>query len=53
LKPKLKAPGPIKDPGRFERHEVKKGDHYYLSVDAVTKPMEIRKKREDFEDQKR
>ena len=33
---------PIKYPVRFEWHEVKKVEHYYLSVDAVTNPMEIR-----------
>jgi hypothetical protein len=32
----------VKDPTRLKWHEVKKVDHYYLSVDAVTKPMEIR-----------
>jgi hypothetical protein len=53
LKPKLKAPGLIKDPGRFEGHEMKKGDLYDLSVDAVAKPTDIRKKEEDFEGQKR
>ena len=33
---------PITDPARFQWHEVKKVEHYYLSVDAMTKPMEIR-----------
>ncbi len=33
---------PIKDPARFPWHEVKKVDHYYLSVDALTKPMQVR-----------
>lgn len=45
---------PIKNPGRFEWHEVyperrltaaewvNKVDHYYLSIDAVTQPMQIR-----------
>ena len=27
---------PIKNPARFPWHEVKKVDHYYLSVDALT-----------------
>ena len=27
---------PIKDPARFPWHEVKKVEHYYLSVDALT-----------------
>jgi hypothetical protein len=38
--PKLQDP--VKDPTRLKWHEVKKVDHYYLSVDAVTKPMQIR-----------
>jgi len=33
---------PIKDPARLQWHEVKKVDHYYLSVDAVTQPMQVR-----------
>jgi len=33
---------PIKDPARLQWHEVKKVDHYYLSIDAVTQPMQIR-----------
>ncbi|NMC21516.1 MAG: DUF3883 domain-containing protein [Thermogutta sp.] len=31
---------PIRDPARFPWHEVTKVDHYYLSVDALTKPMQ-------------
>lgn len=33
---------PIKDPARFPWHEVKKIDHYWLQVNAITKPMRIR-----------
>jgi hypothetical protein len=33
---------PIKDPIRFAWHEVKKVQHYWLDVNAMTKPMEIR-----------
>jgi hypothetical protein len=33
---------PMRDPARFEWHEVKKVDHYYLSVDAMTQPMQLR-----------
>jgi superfamily II DNA or RNA helicase len=33
---------PIKDPARFDWNEVKKVAHYYLSVDAMTKPMMVR-----------
>jgi hypothetical protein len=32
----------IKDPARLAWHEVKKVDHYYLSIDAVTQPMQVR-----------
>lgn len=37
--PKLE---PIRDPARLDWHEVKKIDHYYLSVDAMTQPTEVR-----------
>lgn len=33
---------PIKDPTRFEWNEVTKVAHYYLSVDALTRPMRAR-----------
>jgi len=33
---------PIRDPARLDWHEVKKVAHYYLSVDAMTQPMEVR-----------
>ena len=42
-KPELQEP--ITDPARFEWHEVTKVAHYYLSVDALTRPMQVR---EDF-----
>jgi len=42
---------PIKDPARFEWHEVKKVEHYYLSVDAVTKPMEIREESPSYDNE--
>jgi hypothetical protein len=32
---------PIKDPARFPWHEVKKVDHYWLEVDALTQPMQV------------
>ena len=35
--PKLQEP--IRDPARFPWHEVTKVAHYWLSVDAMTKPM--------------
>ena len=33
---------PIKDPARLEWREVRKVDHYYLSVNAMTQPMQVR-----------
>ena len=33
---------PIKDPARFPWREVSKVQHYWLSVDALKQPMEIR-----------
>ncbi len=33
---------PIKDPARFPWHEVTKVQHYYLDVDAMTRPMQVR-----------
>ena len=39
---------PIKDPARFPWHEVKKVDHYYLSVDALTQPMQVRESSSDY-----
>ena len=32
----------IKDPAHLPWHEVKKVDHYYLSVNAMTQPMSVR-----------
>jgi superfamily II DNA or RNA helicase len=33
---------PIKDPARFPWHEVRKVQHYWLEVDAMTQPMAVR-----------
>jgi len=33
---------PVKDPARLEWHEVTKVAHYYLSVNAMTQPMQVR-----------
>lgn len=33
---------PIRDPARLDWNEVTKVAHYYLSVDAMTKPMQVR-----------
>jgi len=39
---------PIKDPARLQWHEVRKVAHYYLSVDAVKQPMEVREEEEEY-----
>jgi hypothetical protein len=33
---------PIKDPARLSWYEVRRIDHYFLSVDAMTQPMRVR-----------
>jgi hypothetical protein len=38
--PRLQAP--IRDPARLDWNEVTKVAHYYLSVNAMTKPMQVR-----------
>jgi superfamily II DNA or RNA helicase len=43
---------PIKDPARFEWNEVTKVAHYYLSVDALTKPMQVREQSPHYGDSK-
>ena len=40
---------PIKDPARFPWHEVSKVQHYWLEVDAMTKPLQIREERAKYE----
>jgi superfamily II DNA or RNA helicase len=32
---------PIKDPAQLDWHEVKKVEHYYLTVDALSQPMQL------------
>ncbi len=39
---------PIKDPARFPWHEVTKVAHYWLEVDAMTQPMQVREKGPDY-----
>ncbi|MCI0423316.1 MAG: DUF3883 domain-containing protein [Acidobacteria bacterium] len=39
---------PIKDPARFPWHEVVKVQHYWLEVNAMTKPMQVRERREPY-----
>jgi hypothetical protein len=38
--PQLQAP--IKDPARFPWHEVAQVQHYWLEVDTLTQPMQVR-----------
>jgi hypothetical protein len=38
----LTAKEPIKDPARFPWQEVTKAAHYWLEVNAMTKPMMVR-----------
>ena len=40
---------PIKNSARFSWHEVKKVDHYYLSVDALTQPMQVKEQPSTYE----
>jgi len=47
-KEQAKLQDPVKDPARLKWHEVKKVEHYYLSVDAVTQPMQVREEMKDF-----
>ena len=39
---------PVKDPAGFPWHEVSKVQHYWLQVDAMTKPMALREDRTPF-----
>ena len=50
-KPQLQ--NPIKDPTRLQWHEVKKVDHYYLSIDAVTQPMQVREREVPYGDREK
>ncbi len=45
-KPQLQEP--IKDPARLEWHEVTQVAHYYLSVDAMTQPMQVRERESPY-----
>lgn len=47
-KPQMQEP--IKDPARFEWNEVKKVAHYYLSIDAMTQPMQVREEQSPYGD---
>ena len=39
---------PIHDPASFPWHEVSKVQHYWLQVDAMTKPMQVREERREY-----
>ncbi len=39
---------PIKDPARFPWHEVKKVQHYWLEVNAMTKPMQVKEEQKPY-----
>ncbi len=43
---------PIRDPARFPWHEVVKVQHYWLEVDAMTKPMRLREQRTTYGEEK-
>jgi superfamily II DNA or RNA helicase len=40
---------PVRDPARLDWNEVTKVAHYYLSVNAMTKPMEFREEQAPFD----
>ncbi|MCL6613825.1 MAG: DUF3883 domain-containing protein, partial [Firmicutes bacterium] len=42
---------PIKDPARFPWHEVVKVQHYWLEVNAMTKPMVVRDEKASYGDE--
>ncbi len=44
--PKLEEP--IKDPARFPWHEVTKVAHYWLEVDALSRPMQVREEQAPY-----
>ena len=39
---------PVFDPIQYDWHEVSKVQHYYLNVDAMTQPMELREDEPPF-----
>ena len=45
-KPQLQEP--VKDPASFEWHEVSKVQHYWLEVNAMTKPMQVREEQTPY-----
>lgn len=49
-KPQLQEP--IRNPARFEWNEVIKVAHYYLSIDAMTQPMQVKEDIAPYGEQK-
>ena len=45
-KPQLQEP--VQDPVRYDWHEVSKVARYYLSVDAMTQPMEVQENQSPY-----
>jgi hypothetical protein len=39
---------PVRDPARLDWNEVTKVAHYYLAVNAMTKPMELREEQAPY-----
>ena len=39
---------PVQDPAKFPWHEVSKVQHYWLQVDAMTRPMQVREGRPSY-----
>ena len=39
---------PTQDPAKFPWHEVSKVQHYWLQVDAMTQPMQVREERTEY-----
>jgi hypothetical protein len=40
---------PIHDPARFPWHEVTKVQHYWLEVNAMAQPMQVREQRAEYQ----
>jgi hypothetical protein len=48
-----KIQNPIKDPARLQWHEVRKVDHYWLGIDAVTNPMQVKEESVPYGDREK
>ena len=40
---------PIQDPAKFPWHEVSKVQHYWLQVDAMTRPLQVREQPPEYQ----